>query len=292
MKSPTDVVKRPPSSANKSSISPVKTPPARAAAAPPKFHFEGLQNHDSDVIARAALDSRVLIIEGIPGSGKDTFQAYLKELLKGREVHDYSEGELLHSWKHVPIDGIFKLRVNFMKLFVNSIRNIVNRDKNTVFLLNRFHLSTYITTIVRQPDLRRDYDKVVEVLRTLPVHVFLLQLDRNELEARSSHAERSSTWRNYQQQRAKNDGFSDTVQRYVWQQTLMLDIAKQQQLPFSVLRCSAAPQMAIGRAQTSSVSKIISELAQPAAAEAIIPLDKNSSMSKLSGKRLTRQRAS
>lgn len=43
---------------------------------------------------RIALRSRVLIIEGIPGSGKDTFQTYLKEKLKGRDLYDYSEGEL------------------------------------------------------------------------------------------------------------------------------------------------------------------------------------------------------
>ena len=112
-----------------------------------------LHDQDSYFLERIALDSRVLIIEGIPGSGKDTFQAYLKEKLKGRDVYDYSEGELLHSWKHFPIEGILKLRVKFLKLFVNYVRDIVSRDENAVFLLNRFHLSTYVTTIIRQPEL-------------------------------------------------------------------------------------------------------------------------------------------
>jgi ABC-type bacteriocin/lantibiotic exporter with double-glycine peptidase domain len=43
---------------------------------------------DSYLLERIALDSRVLIIEGISGSGKDTFQTYLKKKLKGRDVYD------------------------------------------------------------------------------------------------------------------------------------------------------------------------------------------------------------
>src|SRR5215210_2494215 len=59
------------------------------------------QSHDrnSHFLEKILTQSRVLISEGIPGSGKDTFQAYLNEWLKNRVVYDYSEGELLHSWK-------------------------------------------------------------------------------------------------------------------------------------------------------------------------------------------------
>jgi hypothetical protein len=124
-----------------------------------------LQDQKSYFLDRIALDSRVLIIEGIAGSGKDTFQAYLKEKLKGRDVYDYSEGEVLHSWKHFPIQGILRLRVKFMKLFVNYLKDIVSRDENAVFLLNRFHLSTYVSTITRQPELQREYDAIINVLR-------------------------------------------------------------------------------------------------------------------------------
>ena len=37
-------------------------------------------------LERFALESRVIIVEGISGSGKDTFQTYLRKLLKGRVV--------------------------------------------------------------------------------------------------------------------------------------------------------------------------------------------------------------
>src|SRR5258708_39402354 len=98
-----------------------------------------LRNTDSYFLEKNALDSRVLIIEGISGSGKDTFQTCLKKKLKGRDVRDYSEGELLQSWKQLHIGGIFKLRVKFMKIFVDYVKDTVTRNENTVFLLNRFH---------------------------------------------------------------------------------------------------------------------------------------------------------
>jgi hypothetical protein len=205
-----------------------------------------LQDQESYFLERVALDSRVLIIEGIAGSGKDTFQAYLKEKLKGRDIYDYSEGELLHSWKHFPIDGILKLRVSFMKLFVNCVRHIVSLDENAVFLLNRFHLSTYVTTIIKQPELGKEYDEIINVLRTLPVHVFILQLDENEIEERSSHAERSSAWQKYQQLRVKKDGFGDRLERYLWQQRLILEVAKGQQIPYSIIKFSSEPEIGGG----------------------------------------------
>src|SRR5262245_43627852 len=118
-----------------------------------------LQN-DSLLLKRTLLDSRVLIIEGISGSGKDELQAYLKKQLRDRDVYDYSEGELLQSWNQLQIRGVFKLRIKFMKLFVNYVKNIVSRDQSAVFLLNRFHLSAYVMTIMQQPKLEREYDEI------------------------------------------------------------------------------------------------------------------------------------
>jgi thymidylate kinase len=229
-----------------------------------------LQDQDSYFLERIALDSRVLIIEGIAGSGKDTFQTYLKKKLKGRDVYDYSEGELLHSWKHFPIDGILKLRVNFMKLFVNCVRDIVSRDENAVFLLNRFHLSTYMTTIIRQPELGREYDEIINVLRTLPVHVFILQLDENEIEERSSHSERSSAWQKLQQQMVTKDGFRDRWERYIWQQKLILEAAKTQQIPYSVIKLSSAPAVGGRWARVAEAPSIVRRGARMNAGDAKI----------------------
>jgi thymidylate kinase len=200
-----------------------------------------LRDEDSYSLNSIALDSRVLIIEGIAGSGKDTFQAYLKEKLKGRDVYDYSEGELLHSWKHAPIEGILKLRIQFMKVFVDHVKDIVRRDKNGVFLLNRFHLSTYVSIIVRQPELEREYDEIINVLRTLPVHVFILQLDENEIGQRSSHSERSGVFQKLQQQMVAKDGFQNRSEKFISQQRLIIEAATKQQIPYSVIKLSRTP---------------------------------------------------
>jgi thymidylate kinase len=246
--------------------------------------FRQPQNQESHLLDRIALESRVIVVEGIPGSGKDTFQAYLKKKLKNRDVYDYSEGELLHSWKHVPIDGILKLRVNFMKLFVNCVRDIVNRDKNAVFILNRFHLSAYVTTIIRQPELGREYDEVINVLRTLPVHVFILQLDENEIAGRSSHSERSSAWQKYQQQRAKKDGFHDTLERYIQQQKLILEAAKRQQIPYSIIRLSSAREIKDGRVRVPDARSISRRGVQINAADPKISSKRARSFSKFVGR--------
>ena len=213
-----------------------------------------LQDQDSYFPERIALDSRVLIIEGISGSGKDTFQTYLKKNLEGRDVYDYSEGEVLHSWKQLQIEGILKLRIKFMKLFVNYIRDTVSRDENTVFLLNRFHLSTYASTIIQQPKLKREYDEIINVLRTLAVHVFILQLDENDIEKRSRHPERSGAWQKFQQQIAEKDSFRDRLER---QQRLILEAARRQQIPYSVIKVSYKLEIGGGQVRISEAPSIV-----------------------------------
>jgi thymidylate kinase len=198
---------------------------------------------DDYFLKQTALRSRVLIIEGISGSGKDTLQMYLKKKLKERDVHDYSEGELLQSWNQLQIEGIFKLRIRYMKLFVNYVKDVLNREKNAVFLLNRFHLSAYVMTIIPQPKLEREYDEIVNVLRTLPVHIFILQLNRDEIEKRSLHPERSVAWQRFQEQIVKRDGFRNRLERYIWQQRLMLEAAQKQQIPYSVVEVASAPEI-------------------------------------------------
>jgi thymidylate kinase len=186
------------------------------------------------------LNSRVLIIEGISGSGKNTFQKFLLEKLNRSDLqlHDYSEGEVLHSWKHLQIKGIFKVRIKFMKLFVDHVRDVVSQDEKAVFLLNRFHLSTYVSTIIQEPSLLDEYDAIISILKSLPTHVFILQLDKDEIETRSLHSERCNVWREHQKEIVELEGFRDRLERYLWQQTLILELAKRQQIPYSPIRIS------------------------------------------------------
>jgi thymidylate kinase len=241
----------------------------------PIFKKRRNEAHPADNLQPFSLDnilssSRIIILEGISGSGKDTFQKYLKSKLRGRDVHDYSEGELLQSWNQLQIRGIFELRVKFMRLFVNYVEDIVNRDENAVFLLNRFHLSAYAMTITQQPKLEREYDEIINVLRTLSVHVFILQLDENEIEKRSLHPERSATWQKFQQQIVEKEGFRDRVERYVWQQRLMLEAAERQQISYSVIKLPTTPDIGAGWIRVSETRNTIRQGVRMNAADAKI----------------------
>jgi len=197
-----------------------------------------VHDQNSYFIDKIASRCRVLIVEGISGSGKDTFQAYLKKKLQNRDVYDYSEGEVLTSWKQLQIEGIFELRIKFMKLFINYVRDVVSRETNSVFLLNRFHLSAY----AQQPQVGAEYSEIISVLRTLPVHIFILQVDPNDIEQRSLHPERSGAWRRFQQQIGAS--FRERLEK---QQSAILELARRQGLPYSVIRLTCEPGIRDGQ---------------------------------------------
>ncbi len=208
---------------------------------------------------KVALDSRVLIIEGISGSGKDTFQRYLKKMLKGRDVYDYSEGDLLLSWNQRPIKDIFKLQVRLMRNFINYAADTIKRDDRAVFLLNRFHLSTYTMGVTEQPKLEREYNIILKTLRTLPTHVFILQLMESEIESRSSHPERGAAWHKFQQHILEREGFQNFVKRNILLQRAMVETAIRQQIPFSILRLPSALNTKIA-GRRSPITKITENL--------------------------------
>jgi len=218
-----------------------------------------LQDQDSYFLERIALDSRVLIIEGISGSGKDTFQKYLKNKLKDRVVYEYSEGELLLSWNQRPIKDIFKMRVRLMRNFITYAADTINRDDSAVFLLNRFHLSTYTMGVTEQPKLEPEYNIVLKTLRMLPTHVFILELMESEIESRSSHPERGAAWHKFQQHILEREGFQNFLKRNVSLQRAMIETAIRQQIPFSILRLPSAPAARI-TGRRSPITKITENL--------------------------------
>ena len=232
-----------------------------------RSRFGRPQEQEAYLLDRIVLESRVLIVEGISGSGKDTFQTYLKNKLAGRDVYDYSEGEVLHSWKQLQIEGIFELRIKFMKLFMNYVRDIIGQDESAVFLMNRFHLSTYASTIIQQPKLEREYDEIINVLRMLPVHVFVLQLDENEIEKRSLHPERSGAWQKFQQKIVEKGGFRGRLER---QQNLILEAAKRQQIPYSAIKVTYEPEIRSGQVHVSESQSIVRRGARMNTADAKI----------------------
>jgi thymidylate kinase len=231
----------------------------------PIFEKKGdasLRNLQPFALDNILSSSRVIIIEGISGSGKDTLQKYLKSKLRSRVVHDYSEGEFLWSWKHQQIKDIFKMQIRLMRNFLDYVAMALERDDKALFLLNRFHLSTYTmytTGITEQATLEREYNMVIKALRALPTHVFLLQLMEEEMEARSSHPERGVAWRRFQQHILEREGFGNFVKRNVALQKAMIETAIRQNIPFSILRLPSASTLGIA-VRRSANAKIAANL--------------------------------
>jgi hypothetical protein len=88
----------------------------------------------------------------------------------------------------------------------------------------------------------------------LPVHVFILQLDENEIDERSLHPERSGAWQKFQQQIVGKNGFRGRLEK---QQRLILEAAKRQQIPCSIIKVSYEPEIGGGQVCISEAPSIV-----------------------------------
>jgi len=140
---------------------------------------------------------------------------------------------------------------------VKYLKNIVSRDENAIFILNRFHLSAYVLTIIQDPKFKKEYDDIINLMRLLPVHVFILQLDESEIEKRTLHPERSSAWHKFQQRITEREGFPNKRERYIWQQRLMLELAGAQQIPYSVIKLASVSQVRGTRHDMPGAKKVV-----------------------------------
>jgi len=88
----------------------------------------------------------------------------------------------------------------------------------------------------------------------LPIHIFILQVDENEIEKRSLHPERSNAWQKFQQQIVEKGGFRDRLEK---QQRLILEAAKRQQIPYSVIKVSYELEIGGGQVRISDAPGIV-----------------------------------
>jgi thymidylate kinase len=180
-------------------------------------------------------EARIIIIEGVAGSGKDTLQQLLKKQFKNKIVYDYAEGDLLFTWKLARVEGIAKLRLKLLNYFTDFMDDTIKQEPQSFFLLNRFHLSNYMAHVSRDKSLEPQYKQVVNKLKKLPIHILLLQLSAEEIDRRSSHMERPMSWKKYQKLMVKKEGFVNKVERYLHEQKVMLEEAKKNGLPYSIV---------------------------------------------------------
>ncbi len=179
---------------------------------------------------------RIYIVEGIPGSGKDT---YARDLLRrlGRDrqpVYYYPEDALLRSWLHLELPGTDELAITLMERLVERVEDELALCPAVVFVFNRFHLSFALTS--HTPGLDDRYHALVERLRRLDVLVIISVLRPPEL-WRVRHPEREReqlAWRFFRQRRLAQLGATSPEAVYAEQQVRFLHLAGEQGLPYQV----------------------------------------------------------
>jgi hypothetical protein len=180
-------------------------------------------------------NKNIIIVEGIPGAGKDTVIKHLKGKYSHKLIYDYSEGDLLFNWNHFWINDIDSIRLYFMEQFLNYCETIIQHNSNAVFVLNRFHLSYAVFTLLSDKKSQERYTAIVEKLLHLSSCVYIAVLDEQLIESRSTHIERvDPLWKIHLQNRLARSGFSTLRELYSSDQRKIISLAQAQGLPFEL----------------------------------------------------------
>ena len=175
---------------------------------------------------------RVIVIEGIAGSGKTTLKGYLKDQFHDRVIHEYTEQELLLGWKHIHVPHVSALRVDFINLILDELERNLAREENSIFILERFHLSMKLLEWEFENNFSERYQKIVERLRKMPVYILIAQLDVPQIRERMHHRERNKQWIDYCEDKLKLRGYNDLELLSIDQQKAFFEAAAGQGIPY------------------------------------------------------------
>jgi len=182
---------------------------------------------------------RIYIIEGIPGSGKDTLVRTLLDVLhsESRPIYYYPEETMGFSYGQVFWPNITQVRLSIMEAALDFVEQEALRTPEASFVFNRFHLSTAVaarSSIGKDQEATDRYSKLLEKLHTMPVLVLLLTLDETRM-TRLTHQERLGhdwVWQDFLQKVTEDTPHNSLMEQYISQQTRFLELAKKQALPY------------------------------------------------------------
>lgn len=177
--------------------------------------------------------AQVVIIEGVPGSGKTNLQERLRLSAVGRPASVFPEEALLFGWIHAWVPGIDELRMSLMHRLIDHIEERLSQDPLSFFVLNRFHISYLVFAIA--PDVNA-YESLIARLRALAVLVLVPQIQPDLLADRALHIERvDPLWRQHLDKRLEKTGFHDLCTMYAAEQDKVRQILATQRLPYEIL---------------------------------------------------------
>ena len=114
---------------------------------------------------------RVYIIEGIPGSGKDTLADKLLSVLHQdrHPVYYYPEESVGWSYNHFYWPGITPLRLSIMETALDFIEEEAALHPRPVFVFNRFYLSMGVFLEDHPHETKADsrYQEILKRLQSL-----------------------------------------------------------------------------------------------------------------------------
>lgn len=184
-------------------------------------------------------NTRIFIIEGIAGAGKNTLHQQLREQLKEKVMYEFFEEELLFSWKHAWVENIDQMRLVFFTNFLQYCKTILESNDKAVFILNRFHISYKIFALDTTEEVTAMYQNIIETLSQLPVEVYICTVSEALIEQRSAHSERLDlTWKIHLQKRLEQKGFMTLTQMYSQEQKNIIQIGEMQNIPYQIIDMS------------------------------------------------------
>lgn len=184
---------------------------------------------------------RILIIEGIAGAGKTTLLRILKEENEDKKIHILTENELMFSWNMTYGFDIEKIRIEFMNKILDHIEEKI-KSEDCIYVLERFHVSALIMNLDKSTEFKQLYSELVQRIRNLPVKILVPLLKETDIEKRSLHHERGDDWKEYLQLKLKNRGFSNLVDLYIAEQESVINIVKEQKIPYQIIEPEATQQ--------------------------------------------------
>jgi thymidylate kinase len=190
---------------------------------------------------------RLYIIEGIPGSGKDTLVRTLQHALHSetRPVYYYPEEAVAFSYGQVFWPNITNVRLSIMETALDFVEKEFLRTPGSLFVFNRFHLSTAVaiqSSIDKDQEVTARYQKIIERLHSVPVLVLLLTLEERRV-TRLTHQERLGhdfVWQDFLARVTHETPHQTLEEFYSNQQEQFLGLAKEQALPY---RTGSLPEL-------------------------------------------------